>query len=611
MAHIPFDVPADDEFASQTPEQLQALIDNAKAAAAEYAQMNIDDASSEDAASMRELARVIRFARKAQGNRSREEDVAGAYAALADALGEGDEDESAGESVEDAEEAESNRPPVKPKTAAAPAVKPKAPSVTAAAVGAAVPAVPDERDSGEGELKATLVAAAGAPGLVAGAEVSWLDVAKAVERNLIAYQGLGPNAPLVQQGVAVLNIPYPDDLVASAGPETVSDDFLAHVADERRLPGGSLLRSIELAEKRALARGASVEAAALTAAGTGWCAPSTTLYDLFALESNDGMLDIPEMNVVRGGIKYTQGPDFRSIWGGAGFFDYTEAQIITGVTKPVMAAACPAFTDTRLDAVGTAIQADLLTLRGYPELTSRFVQGAMVAHNHRVNAKVINAIVTGSTTIPQTVTATSAWLVDLSILNLFLATLSLAITDYKYGNRMRKDATIEVVAPFWALSMLQTDLERRAFVDGDETPQFAATVATINRFAAARGARVQWVYDWQDAFYWGLYASGASPAHTQFGSDPTSGANVVNEWNSNFNILVYAAGTWIRGNADVITLDTVYDSTLLAQNKATQLFQEQGILVAKRGFDSRIYKVGNSKSNAVGTTFAPVTFAGP
>jgi len=57
-------------------------------------------------------------------------------------------------------------------------------------------------------------------------------------------------------------------------------------------------------------------------------------------------------------------------------------------------------------------------------------------------------------------------------------------------------------------------------------------------------------------------------------------------------VLVYAAGTWVRGNADIITLDTVYDSTLLAQNKTTQLFTEQGILAAKTCFDSRVYTIG-------------------
>lgn len=607
-AKIPFPVPADDDqFAAQTPDELRALLANVKAAAGEFAEMDVSDASEDDVDTMHALKDLAGKIKAQLGKSSHQDKVAGAFAALSEALGDDEDGDVDDETDTDAPEVPAAKP-------AAPAAKVKAPSVSRVASSAkpAAQAVPDERESEERPaVRASLLAGAGVPGVQAGQTATWDQIAQAVERKMIAYSGMGPNAPLVQENIASVKIDYPADLTASVGPESDGTSFLEYVASEKRLPGGSLLASIEIAQKRALSAGKDANTAALTAAGTGWCAPSEILYDLFELESNDGMLDIPEMNVKRGGIKYTAGPDFRAIWAGTGFFDYTEAQIITGVTKPVMAAACPAFTDTRLDAVGTAIQADLLTLRGYPELTSRFVRGSMVAHNHRVNAKVINAMVGLSTVVPQTVVATSAWLLDTSILSLFLATLAMGIADYKYGQRMRQDATLEVVAPYWALTMLQTDLERRAFIDGETTPQFSATLATINSWAAARGARVQWVYDWQDAFFWGLYPTGAAPAHTQFGSDPTSGTNVVNEWNSSFNIMVYAAGTFVRGNADVITLDTVYDSTLLAQNKATQLFQEQGILVAKTGFDSRIYKVGNAKSNAVGTTFAPQTFVGP
>lgn len=604
-AVIPFAVPADDQFATQTPDELRALLANARTAMSEYADMDVDDASDDDVDTMHALTDLVKKTKAALGKPARQEKVAGAYAALADALGD-DEEPADDDADSDATEEEPPAPP----TAKPAAKKTAVPSVSTVASGRkpAVAEVPTEREAETGQpaLKATLLAAAGAPGMRGGEEVSWLDVAKAIERNLISYSGLGTQVAPVQNGVAQIKIDYPEDLTASAGPESDMSEFIAHVVDERRLPGGSLLASVELA-----AKAAANSPDSLTAAGTGWCAPSTVLYNLFELETNDGMVDVPEMNVSRGGIKFTPGPDFTTIFGGAGYFDYTEAQIITGVTKPVMSVACPAFQDVRLDAVGTAIQADLLTLRGYPELTSRFARGAMVAHNHRVNAKVLNAMQLGSTVVPQTAVATSAWLLDTSILSLFLATLSMGITDYKYRQRMRRDATLEVIAPYWALSMLQTDLERRAFIDGEETPQFAVTLATINRWAAARNARVQWVYDWQDALYWGLYATGAAPAHTQFGADPASATLAVNEWNSSFNIMVYAAGTWVRGNADVINLDTVYDSTLLAQNKATQLFAEQGILVAKTGFDSRIYKVGNGKSNAVGTTFAPQTFVGP
>lgn len=51
------------------------------------------------------------------------------------------------------------------------------------------------------------------------------------------------------------------------------------------------------------------------------------------------------------------------------------------------------------------------------------------------------------------------------------------------------------------------------------------------------------------------------------------------------------SGTWIKGGADVITLDTIYDSTLLGTNDYTALFTEEGILTARRGCDSRVVTV--------------------
>ena len=304
--------------------------------------------------------------------------------------------------------------------------------------------------------------------------------------------------------------------------------------------------------------------------------------------------------VSRGGIKYTTGPDFSSIYSGAGYFHYTEAQIIAGVTKPTMAVPCPSFTDTRLEADGLAIQTDLLQLRGYPELIARFVRGAMVAHNHKINSFMINALVTGSTALalPSNVTshtpgAGTTWATDHSVITTLLTALDMAIMDYKYRQRMAKNATLEVVLPYWALAWIRSDIARKNFYDADATTdQFNIAMERINTWLAVRGARAQWVYDWQDAFYWAAYPTGAPSAWQQFGASPTS-TDFVQDFPHTLQFMLYAAGTWVRGNADIITLDTVYDSTLLAQNKTTQLFTEQGILAAKTCFDSRVYTIGN------------------
>ena len=117
-------------------------------------------------------------------------------------------------------------------------------------------------------------------------------------------------------------------------------------AKESRLPGGSLLAS------------------------GGWCAPSETIYTLCSTESLDGLIDLPEINVQRGGIRFTKGPDFSDIYTDAGFCQ-TEAQAIAGTTKPCVEIECPAFEEVRLDACGICVKAPILTNAGYPELVQR------------------------------------------------------------------------------------------------------------------------------------------------------------------------------------------------------------------------------------------------
>lgn len=72
----------------------------------------------------------------------------------------------------------------------------------------------------------------------------------------------------------------------------------------------------------------------------------------------------------------------------------------------------------------------------------------------------------------------------------------------------------------------------------------------------------------------------------------TTAASAFTAWPTTLSFMLYSAGTWVRGSSDIITLDTLYDSTLLANNDFTALFTEEGWLVAKRGHDSRVVTVG-------------------
>jgi hypothetical protein len=594
---LPFTVPTNEDgsyaFSGMSTDDLSEIRSKAREAAASYAEMDVSDVSSDDIATMRELTKIVKGV---DAERNRVSGAAGSFAALSEALGD-DEDDA--DDAPEAPEAAAPATQAAPAAQAAPepvattaAVKPAAPAVAAVAAKTTPAAV----ETVQKQTPAVILAGANNSDHPLGAELDWLQVGKAVEKKFIQYSGFGGFGGQQRDPIAQFKLDYPKELTASGGLAEDASGVLDYAASEKRLPGGSLLASLEIKRKQAVAAGAPN---ALTAAGTGWCAPSEVIYDLCELESSDGLLDIPEINVSRGGIKYTTGPDFSSIYSGAGYFHYTEAQIISGVTKPTMSVACPSFTDTRLEADGLAIQADLLQLRGYPELIARFVRGAMVAHTHKINQFMINALVTGSTALalPSNVSSHTpgpgtTWYTDHSVVSTLLTALDMAITDYKYRQRMALNATLEVVLPYWVQSWIRSDVMRRSFLDGDNgVDQFAVTMAKMTDWLTARGARVQWVYDWQDAFYWAAYPSGAPSVWQQFGGS-TATTDFVQDWPHTLQFLLYAAGTWVRGNADIITLDTVYDSTLLAQNKTTQLFTEQGILAAKTCFDSRVYSIG-------------------
>ena len=402
------------------------------------------------------------------------------------------------------------------------------------------------------------VAAVATPAPVPDREFTgWDDVAKYAERKLAAYSGMSGSG---RSSIATLRRTFDDDLRQSSG-ASEDDRLVAFATDPSRLPGG-----------------------ALTAAA-GWCAPSQTIYDLCELETTDGLVDIPEIQISRGGLRFTPGPDFATIFGGAGYFHQTEAQVIASTTKPCMEIPCPAFTDIRLEVEGVCITGSILQRRGYPELVERFIRGAMVAHVHKLNAFVIAQMVAGSTVVD--LNPPTDIPLDVSATSHTLSAVEMQAWDLRYRNRLRQDAMLEAVFPAWSKALFRADLSRRQGLR-----EFEVTDAMLEAWFSLRGVRPQWVYDWQDTF------SGLATG--------PGGAVPLTLWPNSFFFLIYPAGTWLRGSDDTIRLETIYDSTNLATNRYTALFTEEGVLVAQVcNGGSRIVEVQACPN---GITAAPVAF---
>jgi hypothetical protein len=394
------------------------------------------------------------------------------------------------------------------------------------------------------------------------------DVATEMVEVFKTYSGLGPGQ-YVRTPVLRVEREYPAEMTLDGDKsnEEAILRALEFAADESRLPGGSLV------------------------AAAGWCAPSENDYSLLEIETIDGILSLPEVMIRRGGINFTVGPDFAAIFGGAGFFHQTEAQVIAATAKTCMVVPCPSFTDVRLEVDGVCITGAFLQDKGYPEMVARFVRGAMVAHAHKLNIFVINKLVAGSTLFDYTNVAnlpiTTSESKDLTALSRLLAVAGIQIMDMRYKYRMAKNATVEAVLPYWVIESIRADVQRRTGLD--PATAFNLGQAQIEQWFAVRGARVQWVYDWLDAY---------NTTNTSTVGQ-TAGVYTLP---TTVEMLLYPAGTWVKGVSDVVRLDNVYDSTNLVLNQYVRLFSEEAILVAKRGYESRRVKVTISPSGTTSAT---------
>jgi hypothetical protein len=395
-------------------------------------------------------------------------------------------------------------------------VKAASKSVATLAAKATRPAVPETQD---GPKPVSIIASADVPGFATGAALDMVEVGKAMVNRMKGFgtpTGDGTSENLQHYGVAQFALDFEPEFTV----DRHSDDMevLNYAANEHRLPGGSLV-----------------------AAG-GWCAPSETIYDLCGGASSDGMLSLPEINVARGGIKYTRGPDFSALY--AAGFCQTEAQAIAGTTKPCYEVPCPPFVEVRLDACGICIKVPILTQAAYPELVAATISEAMIAHQHAMNAKIVAQVATliGAATAFTGLGAASTDTLD---------ALLLASANLRQKYRLGLNESLEVIAPFWAKDVLLSDVARRNG-GGYGVP----TDADVSAIFAAANTHVQYIYDWEPL-----------PA-------------AATAWPDTIPVLIYPAGAFVVGKADVINLNAVYDAASLAVNTYTGLFFEQGILVA-------------------------------
>ena len=242
--------------------------------------------------------------------------------------------------------------------------------------------------------------------------------------------------------------------------------------------------------------------------------------------------------------------------------------------------------DTRLGVTGLCLTGNILSIRGYPEYTATFTRGAVAASAHQINREQVAVVAAGSTAVD--LSAVAPWATDGSATSQILNAVDMAITDIKYRLRLQRSATLEVILPYWVLAQMRADWLRRPFA---YDPDYSD--AEIAKMFSTRNARPQYIYDWQDAFSSAALSGTGPGAATPVGFLPKS-----------LQFIVYPAGTWVRAVSDVITLNSVYDSTKLATNQVTHLFTETGWAMLQMCPLSRIYTVPicpSGKTTSTGT----------
>jgi hypothetical protein len=549
----PFELPED--LSALSDEDLAALLVDAVQAFEDTREGDLTPEALEALASLAEAIEAIRAEDTARTERA--EQAQAAAEALAERVraataqdegGEGETedvpDENGGEDTAPAEE-----PAPETQPGETPAPEPPAPTAEEApapqAVAASARRGPVMRRIRERQPvvevpnnRVSITASADIPGVPMGTRFNDMtEVAHALHaaaRTLPASHGNGREVP-----VATFNHPYGD--LPSAEPDSVESAQAAITA------ATSLDRITD-------ANGA------LTAAG-GWCAPSETIYSLFGVECVGDMLDLPTINVTRGGIRVPVSPSMGDVFGSPNdvAWVWTEANDVSALdgdpTKPCFRIPCPTWNDIRLACTGVCLTHGNLANSAYPEMTERFIALVNASHARFINKGIIAAVETGSTarTLGAGILGATAPVLE---------AVDLGAIAYREKWGMCRTDILEAVFPSWIMGAMRSDLAQRC-----NTPLYDVSDAMVQGWLTDRRVRAQFVSDWQAI------------------------AGTATDWPATVKFLLYAAGTWVRGNGPTINLGVVRDSTLNETNDYTALWTEECFLLAKQGHESQVITV--------------------
>ncbi|MFI2300164.1 major capsid protein [Actinacidiphila glaucinigra] len=539
----------------QLPEDLTALSDDELSEALDGARAAFDALSSSDnvtpegLAAMRDLAAGVESIRTEQAARvAAAEEAAREIETLAAQI-RGEEEETTA--------AAGTEPAAEPATAAAepaaPVVEPEpaAPAAPAAPVAQTASARRSLNLSGVRQRQprvlpeppaptTSITAAVDVPGYTPGSALEFGQITAGIISRANALKTAGGG---VGQVISYRH-PYPADLIvtdSSSAPE--GTEVAMRAADQRRLPQSNLVAS------------------------GGWCAPSETLYEITDVSCPDMLWDLPEVQLARGGLRYYKTP---SLDVGALTWVHTEADDISGATKPCFKVPCPDPVEVRCDAVGVCLEAGILTQRHFPELVSWYLRNTMVAHEIRIRSELW----TTATALATPVTLAASF----GAVSAVFSAVALQAADMIERHSFCDSISLEVVFPWWSRNLFLADIARRNGVSIDEVSN-----ADVQDVFTPLGVRIQW-------------ARNLAPAvPTDIGA-----ATPATAWPDEVSFLMYPAGQLQLGRGEEVNLGVIHDSTKFSTNDYTALFAEECIALVDRSVDTRYVTVPVCPSGTTG-----------
>jgi hypothetical protein len=328
----------------------------------------------------------------------------------------------------------------------------------------------------------------------------------------------------------------------------------------------------------------------LVAAG-GWCAPSEISYDFFNVVCEDGMIDLPTVGLNRGGVQYPTSPSFGDLASEPGIVwtwtegDDIEAVDSSSIFKPCVRVECPTFIDRRADCDGFCVTAGNLVDYAYPELIANWLRLVMAIRARATNARIIDLMLNGGGSgdaITASIAVNHAGLLGATT-SALLSSIELSAVDYREKYSMCFDSILEVVLPRWANAVIRADLANREGID-----VFSVTDGMIADWFNIRGVRVQFVGDWQ------VREPGAPGTATPGAATP------LTTWPTTMDYMIYAPGTFVRGNSMSLDLGVVRDSVLNSTNDHTAAWAEDCYALLKPGHESRVVTVDICSSGEIG-----------